>query len=729
MTQHKDILQLLRRLQVRQAIRVMLLFLILSTLAWMCWTLELYNNWVWLVVETILLILIGWFSWRSKEDYQNWSIQLLNEHFKDVNEAAELLFLPKPTSQLAQLQQNKLVSMHFNTKGLVSYHVVKKLLLLWLVCLVSALAVALSARTSSKPTAIQSVAVEKAMVDSIQVKNNALVLQATIQIKPPAYTRMAPFSSSYRIETPEAALVDFHFRANQTLKELGLVFTGSEDTLFFQSADSLLFQTKFVANNSGIYHYYFKNSDTTYASPLYNLLVIKDKAPEVDIQEPGQYLSFKYNEAQQFVVEAVVLDDYGIDSISMVATVSKGSGESVKFREEILPIDNIRGNLQQKQLVKNLDLRQLGMEAGDELYYYFYVEDNKRPERQSFRSETYFASIEDTTTVTFSLEGNLGIDLMPEYFRSQRQIIIETEQLIKDKNKLSEKEFNHKSNELGYDQKVLRLKYGQFLGEEFESGVAEHDHEATETDEPVEAQFGHVHDGENEHNLVEEEEEHEDDKPTEKDFMHDHGDPEEHTFFKMSVRAKLKAAMTEMWDAELYLRLYEPEKSLPYQYKALKLIKEIKNHARVYVHRIGFDPPPIKPENRLKGEQTEIKGLELSSTSESAQWNWMLEQLFVGIRNEIHRNEPLDQAVLEKAGVYFSTLAAENPLLYIDVLNALKTLSENSTTLEIRKQGLKDLEIKLLVLQELHTQRTGLQPTTNWEFQRIYNQKLDSLQE
>ena len=35
--------------------------------------------------------------------------------------------------------------------------------------------------------------------------------------------------------------------------------------------------------------------------------------------------------------------------------------------------------------------------------------------------------IKDTTSTQFAVEGTMGVDLMPEYFRSQRQIIIDTE--------------------------------------------------------------------------------------------------------------------------------------------------------------------------------------------------------------------------------------------------------------------------------------------------------------
>ena len=65
----------------------------------------------------------------------------------------------------------------------------------------------------------------------------------------------------------------------------------------------------------------------------------------------------------------------------------------------------------------------------------------------------------------------MAVNRMPEYFRSQRQIIIDTEKLIAKRKKLAAKEFNSTSNEIGFDQKVLRLRYGQFMGEEFETNI------------------------------------------------------------------------------------------------------------------------------------------------------------------------------------------------------------------------------------------------------------------
>ena len=86
------------------------------------------------------------------------------------------------------------------------------------------------------------------------------------------------------------------------------------------------------------------------------------------------------------------------------------------------------------------------MEPGDELYFYVETQDYKAPRPNISRTETYFAVIRDTTSYEFSVEGTLGVDRMPDYFRSQRQLIIDTEKLIKKRKTLSNEDFNFTSN-------------------------------------------------------------------------------------------------------------------------------------------------------------------------------------------------------------------------------------------------------------------------------------------
>ena len=64
-------------------------------------------------------------------------------------------------------------------------------------------------------------------------------------------------------------------------------------------------------------------------------------------------------------------------------------------------------------------------------------------------------------------------------------------------------------------------------------------------------------------------------------------------------------ALEQMWQSELHLRMYEPEKALPYENKALAYLKQAQHKARAFVKKSSYDPPPIKEkEKRLSGELT-----------------------------------------------------------------------------------------------------------------------------
>ncbi len=439
---------------------------------------------------------------------------------------------------------------------------------------------------------------------------------------------------------------------------------------------------------SGFYSFNFKDVEgNAYTTDLYSLEAVKDMPPVIEVGELPQYSYFEYDSAKKIPLKAKTMDDFGVDDVYIVATVSKGSGESVKFREETIRFEAAfsKGS-KQLELRKQLDLDQLGMDPGDELYFYVEALDNKVPNANVSRSETYFAVIRDTVTDGFAVEGTLGVDLMPDYFRSQRQLIIDTEKLIKDRPNLSEYQFKFKSNELGFDQKSLRLKYGQFMGDEAEMQAApgavshlETDDAHEEGEEDLLEGYSHKHDSDNEHNLVpehaEEEEEGEEDPLHE--YLHNHDDPEESTLFEKSLKDKLREALNIMWDAELYLRLYEPENSLPYQYKALELIQEIKNSARIYVHRIGFDPPPIKEEKRLTGD---IKAI--TNYDKKEQFDHTMS--FASTRQAISRLELLrmgktgfqetDRVLFQETGNELARKAVEEPLKYLKVLQGLRDL-------------------------------------------------------
>jgi len=511
----------------------------------------------------------------------------------------------------------------------------------------------------------------------------------SIRIHYPDYTGLSSKTTkNMNINTLEGSTVYWDIEFDKTLDSVFIERNGVSSPLKL-NGQSYVKRMKLA--KSGFYNFKFRAlDDMIYLSDLYAIDIFEDEVPEIAIQGLKQFTSFDMSDEKKVNFTVEISDDYGISDAYIIATVTKGEGESVKFREERLTFENgWKVGAKRLNLSKTIDLDGLKMEAGDELYFHIEVIDIKQPKTNKIRSETFFAVIRDTVTNQFAVEGTMGADLMPDYFRSQRQLIIDTEKLLANKNTISEKEFNFTSNELGYDQKALRLKYGEFMGDEADSGI-----QVTEEIEPEDSPDGdqeeddplgaytHDHDHENEHNLVDHDHEEEDTDEEEdplSNYLHNHDDPEESTLFTQSLKSKLRQAMAEMWDAELHLRLYRPENSLPYQYRALKLIQEIKNSSRIYVHRIGFDPPPIKEDKRLTGEIEDVKTFQkINDKSQTDE--------FLAMRKSITRISELvadesllvdsDRALFTAAGNELAVLAIEHPSKYLNTLQRLKWISE-----------------------------------------------------
>lgn len=528
-----------------------------------------------------------------------------------------------------------------------------------------------------------------------------------ITISSPLYMRLkTTVQTNPELHIQEGATVRWAFNFSDTVKGAFLIFSGNDSSIAKNNKGMYSFAKKF--SESGFYQLGWKDQkDSVLTSDYYRIEVYQDAAPVVEIMNPPQFMEVKLEDDQRINVTALLKDDWGMSGAHIIATVSKGSGESVKFREEKLSFTKpttISGKAITASL--QIDLRKMGMEPGDELYFYVVGQDNKQPVSNQTRTETHFIVIADTATIEWAMDDGLGVDLMPEYFRSQRQIIIDTEKLLRERKAITKQEFNARSNELGYDQKLLRLKYGEFLGEEFESGVtqeATHVEGAEDHDDDPLAAYSHKHDVEEEHQevVLPDKKEGEKEDPLAA-FVHAHDDSETATFFEQSIRAKLKAALAVMWDAELYLRLYEPDKSLPFQYKALKLLKEISNDSRIYVYKVGFDPPPVKEDKRLTGELKDIYSL-------TAKWNSKTETKFVNTRQAVriierilveNRTETFEEErfVFQNSGNEVAAVLLENPTAPLHTLTLLKNLSDGSLSQDGFVTSLQELQKNLIQL-------------------------------
>ncbi len=453
--------------------------------------------------------------------------------------------------------------------------------------------------------------------------NNINLEDASISINPPSYTLKSSISQGLGpINIREGSQVEWKFQFNQDPEHFSLSLSGDiYDLAGIKTHKETIYESSF-------YQFSYDSDSSEIVSDYFPIKVMRDNEPEINVRGIQEYTISEYDPAYQINFNIEIKDDYIINDAYITATVAKGSGESVKFREKRIEIPGFKSDSSVKaECTLNLD--DLDMEPGSELYFYVSAIDNCSFRINKSKSQTYIFVFEDTASYDVWDDGGMQVDLMPDFFRSQRQIIIDSEKLLKDKSNISKQQFNQRSNELGFDQKQLRLKYGQFLGEESESGIAiepdiegdnDHDHHAGQLPgenqildwgREVLEQFGHDHDHENEAGQrFEEAGTRKKEDPARPSWVeklsHNHDNAEMNTYFELPVKSKLRAALSKMWDSELHLRLYDPKTSLPFQYNALNLLQEIKNHARIYVHRLGFDPPPIKEEKRLSGDQNEI---------------------------------------------------------------------------------------------------------------------------
>lgn len=444
-------------------------------------------------------------------------------------------------------------------------------------------------------------------------------VDAELMISPPAYTGISStHTSNMNVSTVNGSMLKWTLKfssskdltvkiVNNSGAELNFKNTGNQ----FEFSDQLI--------SSGLYAFKALWHDSlVYQSEYYRLEAIADLAPKIEPTSKELYQLHYLKDSKNIQISAKISDDFLVNQAFIVATVARGSGENVKFRELKMPIQQT--NFKQTLVNKNIDLKALNFAPGDELYYYWAAFDNKRPTPNYTKSDTYFIVYKDTSQAEESDLATMAMNIMPEYFRSQRQIIIDTEKLIAKKNKLSKEAFNSTSNEIGFDQKALRLRYGQYLGEEFENSIGSAN--ALPSDVETNGDFlkGFVHDhdgGEHDHEEVEKHEHsHGNSQPEKNDggvaslleeYVHSHDDGEANTFYEESTRSLLKMALEQMWQSELYLRLYEPEKAIPFEKKALEYLKSAQQKARTYVKKTSFDPPPIKEkEKRMTGELTKF---------------------------------------------------------------------------------------------------------------------------
>ncbi|MCX2746120.1 hypothetical protein OO013_19735 [Mangrovivirga sp. M17] len=519
-----------------------------------------------------------------------------------------------------------------------------------------------------------------------QLKISFDIDEANLRIIPPSYTGLSSYYKDLEsVSVPEGSSMVLKIRSKPDRKIV--LINNLNDTVALNENKPGEYFWRSGTLKDKVMEIGISEKEQYISVTNFSINIIPDEYPQISYLIPEEeYQVRDFNKNDEFEIKARIVDDYGLVDTKLIATVSRGSGESVKFRDETFDLSNQGNNV----FGSKLSVSSLSLEPGDEIYFHFEATDNKSPNPNIKKSQTRFIRYLDKDAEKNTFSGGMAVDIMPEYFRSQRQIIIDTKKLINDRSSISPEKFRQRSNELGYEQKLLRIRYSKFMGEEFETGglgisVPEGASEADDASHAGEDHEDHEH-----------HEEEASEAPAGKqeligldDFVHTHDVQAEATFFDKSIKSLLRAALNEMWQAELNLRLNKPAKALPYEESALLFIKEIQQRSRIYVERVGFEPPPINvSERRYKGELNEIgdKRLRYDRNEEKLilyQSLLNIKRFLAGMESDFKEDD------IRIIGNYFSEQIVENNNAgLIKPLSSLKRLNERKEMTSTEKSQL-----------------------------------------
>jgi hypothetical protein len=524
----------------------------------------------------------------------------------------------------------------------------------------------------------------------------ARITKVSLLVTPPAYTRRAAFvPAQASFQCPQGSRVRWVVEVNRAVKSAPVLEIGEQRrTLQPVVGQPRAFFAEQALTAPTLYRLRYAGQ----VSDDYAIDVRPDQVPVVRIQTPKPYtLIAAIGTKPEVPVRATLRDDYGLSHAELVITVAQGQGEAVKFHEVRRDLSAGLGDQPtQSTLSNSLNLPKLGMTYGDELYFYIQARDNHG---LSARSDTYLVQWQDTAAATSAIDMGMGVNTAPAYFRSQRQIIIDTEKLIAERKKLMPAEFTNRANALGFDQQSLRLRYGKFLGEESEKGMGvtagpshspiaeDEDEPATEHTAPSPVADDHDHD-DHDHDHAAAPPKHGTlgSQTAETDalmdpYIHKHDDAETADFLEPAVKAKLHAVLDEMWASELRLRTGQPAAARPYEYRALRLLKEVQQQTRAYVKKAGLTPQPFPEATlRLTGELKGAAAPHLTGTvpAPAAQPAVRGALRWLAAAQAGQAGRPAEAATLDQASQVLAQAALQKPGAYLSALRALRTLAADA---------------------------------------------------
>jgi hypothetical protein len=525
-----------------------------------------------------VLVLLAIAGLRTRERSPPWLAQRLNLRLSNFEDSAGLLFTPG-TSALAGLQRQRLEQrvpqVTLAALGLRAHSpwMLLPFLLAATVLLVPAQRMDGSVSTGAHETPAA----------ASEAPLGPPALQSTeVRITAPRYTGLPEVTqAALDIEAVAGSRIDWALEITPAPDSAALVFIDGRRSEL--ALDDQRWRGSETPKASSRYRIEIDGVVQGLDAPAARLELKPDQPPQIRVRRPGQTLNI-VESAAAMELDIEASDDFGLGAAELLLTLAKGDGELVEVSEQRMALRG-EGDARSRRYLRRLDLGAVGFETGNDLILRVEVLDSLG---QRARSPSYilrWPKLRDTEGE--GVEGFVQRTL-PAYFRSQRQIIIDTEALIAERAALERERLLARSDSIGVDQRLLRLRYGEFLGEEVETEgpLLPEGHSLDDGHGHADpASFGDAG------SLV-------------RAYGHLHDQEEGTTLFDPVTRERLRSALREMWQSELHLRMGDPVAALPYQYRALDLIKQIQQASRIYLARVGLELPPIMFSRRLTGDRS-----------------------------------------------------------------------------------------------------------------------------
>lgn len=572
----------------------------------------------WSVLLIAMCAGAGWHVWQRGRGFDDrWLARMLNAHRGDMEDSADLLFRHRAANNpLERLQHERLRQRVQNGPAIDLRTPWRHRRLLAVAALAAACALAIvffpePSQTTSPPPI--------ARPDRATPDRPAQLINRRIDIQPPAYTGVAASSiETLAAKVPEGSVLRWTLHFAPTPEQVALVFHDGERIALEREGNAWVGSHRI--DRPALYHLELDQPLPAAQAGPNRLDVIVDKPPELRVLQPEQTLSLATPGQQSWMLEFEASDDYGLAPTARLSIIrTLGSGENISTREKTVTLRG-RGDPRQMRYAHRIDLATFGMVAGEDLIARLSVSDRRTPSPHTTLSPSYILRWPAEVMVeSADLDGQVK-RVMPAYFRSQRQIIIDAEALLREKPGLPADRYLERSDNIGVDQRLLRLRYGQFLGEET-GGTPQllptnDDQDLPQTTLPIEVaseapaptpappdahadEDAHDHAGDFQRQPTFGEE-----TAVLEQFGHTHDHAEAATLLDPATRELLRAALNEMWESELNLRQGRPDRALPYAHRALELIKQVQEADRIYLPRMGSQLPPIDPGRRLSGDRS-----------------------------------------------------------------------------------------------------------------------------